>query len=392
MFQTGSLPVDTRPLVLYIEQKRRPVCPGLDGLEEERDMDDRENLTGIFRRTGYERMPAEYSVTPAVQAKLRDYVRRTGYRLPEPAWQSIPGCRQTNPKPEGFYRQYYDFPLAEGTSIDCFGVAHEPGSPQAMHMTRMRCPMERMTTLRELKAYEYPRFSERVTLLQKKMVLAARSQKKFAMGNMQCTVWEKAWNMRGMEVLMTDMALNEELADYHLDRVTQISVAQARNFALAGVDGLYLGDDIGMQRALMFSLEMYRRFLKPRLKQVIDAAKNIRPDIIVIYHSCGYAKPFIEDLIEVGVDVLNPVQPECMSFEELFTAYGDRLSFFGTLGTQTLMPFGTPEQVRETVNRNLDFAGPRGGLLVSPTHILEPEVPVENIVAFIDACRDYRPA
>lgn len=355
-------------------------------------MNDRENLTGIFRRTGYERMPAEYSMTPIMTAKMRDFVQQTGYRLPEPAWHNILGCRQTNPKKENFFAKYYDRPLAIGSSLDSFGVAHEPGSPQAMHMKRMRHPMERMATLKELQTYEYPRFSDKVTLLQKNMIRGARAKGKFAMGNMQCTVWEKAWYMRGMEVLMTDMALNEELADYHLDRVTEISVIHARNFALAGVDGLYLGDDIGMQRAPMFSLEMYRRYLKPRLKQVIDAAKNIHPGIIVIYHSCGYAKPFIEDLIDVGVDVLNPVQPECMSFEELFNTYSDRLSFYGTLGTQTLMPFGTPEQVRETVKRNLDFAGPRGGLLVSPTHVLEPEVPIENVVAFIDACRDYRPA
>jgi uroporphyrinogen decarboxylase len=94
-------------------------------------------------------------------------------------------------------------------------------------------------------------------------------------------------------------------------------------------------------------------------------------------------------LIEAGVDVLNPVQPECMDFKEIHAKYGDRLSFHGTIGTQTTMPFGTPEEVREAVFRNLEIAGRNGGLFVAPTHMLEPEVPIENVVAYINACREF---
>jgi uroporphyrinogen decarboxylase len=97
----------------------------------------------------------------------------------------------------------------------------------------------------------------------------------------------------------------------------------------------------------------------------------------------------IPQLIEAGVDVLDPIQPECMDFREIFDTYGDRLSFRGTIGTQSVMPFGTPEDVRRKVFENLDIAGPMGGLYVCPTHLLEPEVPVENVEAYILACRDY---
>ena len=106
----------------------------------------------------------------------------------------------------------------------------------------------------------------------------------------------------------------------------------------------------------------------------------------------GYVEPLRRDLpglIEAGIDVLNPVQPECMDFREIHERYGDRLSFHGTVGTQSVMPFGTPEDVRRTVFENLDIAGPDGGLYVCPTHLLEPEVPVENVIAYIEACRDY---
>jgi uroporphyrinogen decarboxylase len=93
--------------------------------------------------------------------------------------------------------------------------------------------------------------------------------------------------------------------------------------------------------------------------------------------------------MEAGIDVLNPVQPECMDFAELHATYGEVLSFHGTLGTQTTMPFGTPDEVRAVVRKNLAIAGPKGGLWVAPTHLLEPEVPIANVLAYVDACRNW---
>lgn len=122
---------------------------------------------------------------------------------------------------------------------------------------------------------------------------------------------------------------------------------------------------------------------------MIDAARAVKPDILIFYHSCGHVTELIPYLIEAGVDVLNPVQPECMDFREVYCRFGERLSFHGTVGTQSVMPFGTPEDVRQNVFENLDIAGKDGGLYVCPTHLLEPEVPVENVIAYIQACVDY---
>ena len=125
------------------------------------------------------------------------------------------------------------------------------------------------------------------------------------------------------------------------------------------------------------------------MAKIIAAAKEVKPDILISYHSCGFCKPFINDLIDAGVDILNPVQPECMDFKELFAAFGGRISFNGTIGTQQLMPHGTPEQVKAEVKRNLEIAGEKGGLFCCPTHMLEPEVPWENIEAYVEACRAF---
>jgi uroporphyrinogen decarboxylase len=192
-----------------------------------------------------------------------------------------------------------------------------------------------------------------------------------------------------MDLLMIDMAGEDEKAVFLLDKITDLACFRAARYAEARADILALGDDLGMQRSIVMSREMYRTWLKPRLKRVIDAAKAIKPDIIIQYHSCGYVTPLIPDLIEAGIDVLNPVQPECMDVEQVLGEFGGRISFNGTIGTQTTMPFGTPQEVQATVRRNLRLAGRHGGLLCCPTHMLEPEVPWENIEAYVEACRTW---
>ena len=354
-------------------------------------MTSRENIIGLFRRTGYERLMPDYSMVPDLQQRFEAYCRDTGYVPPERAYVGIPGVPEDLPRSQEFWRQFYDHPFKEGTWFSEYGVAWEPGSAACFHMRHMYHPLENMETVAELASYPYPTFGNEPTAQMLEAVKQGHAAGKFCMGGMQCTVWETAWYARGMEVMMMDMLEEPELADFVLDKVTENSVHRAQAFAKAGVDGLYLGDDIGMQRTGMMSLELYRRFLKPRLKKVIDAARAIKPDLIVLYHSCGYAKPYIDDLIEAGVDVLNPVQPESMDFRELYEQYKGRLSFCGVLGTQSIMPFGTPEEVRKATFAYMDLVGPQGGLLACPTHVLEPEVPIENVVAYLEACRDYRP-
>ena len=134
---------------------------------------------------------------------------------------------------------------------------------------------------------------------------------------------------------------------------------------------------------------MWRRWLRPRLTQVIAAARSVRRDILVLYHSDGNLSAIIPELVEIGVDILNPIQPECMDPAALKSQYGGRLSFWGTIGTQTTMPFGTPQQVKEEVRCRIETVGQGGGLLLGPTHTLQPDVPLANIVAFFEAVGEY---
>ena len=125
------------------------------------------------------------------------------------------------------------------------------------------------------------------------------------------------------------------------------------------------------------------------MQRAIAAAKSVNPDMLAFYHSDGDIRDIIPELIEIGVDVLNPVQPECMDPRAVKARYGDRLSFWGTIGTQTTLPFGTPDQVRQAVREMIDTVGVGGGLVLAPTHLVEPEVPWENLLAFVDEARRY---
>jgi uroporphyrinogen decarboxylase len=125
------------------------------------------------------------------------------------------------------------------------------------------------------------------------------------------------------------------------------------------------------------------------LRKVIDTAREINPDILIFYHSCGFITPFIDKLIETGIDILNPIQPECMDFDEIYDRYGDRLSFWGTPGIRQLLPYGTKEEVKEVALSRLRKCGQKRGLVLGPTHMVEPEVPRENLIAITEAAREY---
>ena len=155
------------------------------------------------------------------------------------------------------------------------------------------------------------------------------------------------------------------------------------------MDIIHLGDDVGMQDRMLISPELWREWLKPRMARIIAQSRRIRPDILFFYHSDGFIEPIIPDLIEIGINALNPVQPECMDPEEIKKTYGDRLAFWGTVGIQHTLPFGSPDDVEAEVKHRIETVGKNGGLYLSPAHVIAPEVPHENLHAFVKAAKKY---
>lgn len=204
------------------------------------------------------------------------------------------------------------------------------------------------------------------------------------------SVFERSWYLRGMEDLMMDMLAAPALAHWLFERTAALQQHAAEQFARAGVDIVITGDDVAGQKGMLMKLEMWREFLKPRLAATVRAVKRARSDTFVFYHSDGNVEPVIPDLIEIGIDILNPVQPECMDPAALKRKFGDRLSFWGTVSVQGTMPFGTPEQVRAEVRARIREVARGGGLILAPAHVLGPETPWENIVAFFEAADTVR--
>lgn len=259
------------------------------------------------------------------------------------------------------------------------------------HFFEMLYPMEDFETIEDFEKYPYPDAEADYDwkgLTQK--VKDIKSHDNIAVGEMDTTIFEIAWYLRGMEQFMVDMLTEPEMAEYHLDRITDMRCHMARKYMESGVDVLLLGDDVGTQRNMMMNIETWRRFFKPRLKKIINVAKECNPDILIDYHSDGNIEDIVPELIEIGVDILNPVQPECMDPVKMKTLYGDKLSFRGAIGTQTTMPFGTTEEVERVCREMIDKLGKGGGYILAPTHMLEPETPWENIETLIRVVKEFQ--
>jgi Uroporphyrinogen decarboxylase (URO-D) len=202
------------------------------------------------------------------------------------------------------------------------------------------------------------------------------------------TIFECAWALRGYERMLSDFALNPDLAEMILEIPYRYHLTAAKRLVQAGVDMIWIGDDVGSQRAMLISPRMWRKFLKPRLADFISEIKSINPSLKVAYHSDGVIYPIISDLIEIGLDVLNPIQPACMNPAELKKAYGDRLCFWGSIDEQHTLPFGTAEDVRSEILKRLKTVGKYGGLILGPTHHVQLDTPMENFWAMVKTITD----
>lgn len=198
------------------------------------------------------------------------------------------------------------------------------------------------------------------------------------------TLFETAWALRGLEQMMLDMVLDPDLANHILDIPYRYHLIAAKRLVRMGVDMIWTGDDVGSQHQMMISPRMWRKYLKPRMASFFSELKEINPEVKIAYHTDGNVVPIIPELIEIGLDVLNPIQPASMDPAEIKKKYGQKLSFWGTLDEQKTLPFGTPEEVAREVRQRLETVGYDGGLILAPTHHVQLDTPLENFWAMVD--------
>ena len=263
---------------------------------------------------------------------------------------------------------------------------------QAYHLRQMLHPLEVITDVGQLSRLPWENIHEPAAYAWlPKAVENIHAEGRVAVGGLQCTIFEFSWYLRGMDNLYVDWAEENGISDWLLDWFTERSVICARAYCRAGCDVVFLGDDIGTQRDMLMSVEMWREHLKPRLKKVIDAvrATQTKPTWIA-YHSDGNIQRVLPELIEIGVDILNPVQPECMPLDQVVAAYKDRLAFWGAIGTQTTLPFGSMGDIAAEVEHCADWVKRGAAFTISPTHVIEPDVPWANVLALVDAVKAIR--
>jgi uroporphyrinogen decarboxylase len=285
------------------------------------------------------------------------------------------------------YSSYYGKDeLPEGTKFNGHGAAQVPAG--FYHFWGYVSPLRNATNLAEIEAYPMDDMSDWDCSFMSDLVTTAHAEGKFTVGFVG-HIFESAWQLRGMEPFMVDMIDQPAWAEDLLERIAIQNMAKATAFARAGVDMIRCGDDVATQRGMMFSPDLWRRLIHSRWQRIWAEVKRIHPGAKIWYHSDGNIADIIGDLVAAGVDVLNPLQPECLDFDRAYRDHGQSITFDGCVGTQSTMPFGTPAEVRERVKFLIQTYGSDGGLMLCPTHVLEPEVPIANIDAFADACREF---
>lgn len=274
----------------------------------------------------------------------------------------------------------------ENIEIDEWGVGFRPGS--ISHLVQMIHPLQNSKDSKNIDEYPFPDRDALYRYEGLQEQINNWHKKDLPVACFAGSIFEQAWYMRGMENLLTDFIVNPSLAHALLDRITDILITVSKKVTELGIDVLILGDDIGSQHGLLMSLEHYRKFLKFRLKKVIEAAKSINSHIQVFYHSDGNIEEAIPDLIEIGVDILNPIQPECMDPAHIKLKYGKELSFWGAISLQKTLPFGTRDEIFQEVKLRVETIGRGGRYVLAPAHVIGSDVSWQNVVALCEAVHE----
>lgn len=195
------------------------------------------------------------------------------------------------------------------------------------------------------------------------------------------SLYERAWTMRGMEALMMDLLDEPQFATQLFQTIADYNIAQVQEAVKYDIDAVYFGDDWGQQRGLQMGPRLWKKFIYPAVKRMYAAVHAAGKKVFI--HSCGDVDELFDDLVEIGVNCFNPFQPEVMDVFSLMERYRGRLAFYGGLSTQRTLPYGSVADVRDETRRLLE-AGRAGGYLFGPAHAVEGDVPLENMLAFID--------
>ncbi|OHD74758.1 MAG: hypothetical protein A2V99_19520 [Spirochaetes bacterium RBG_16_67_19] len=292
------------------------------------------------------------------------------------------GCRFGGADPRLFHGE-----VKPETTFDEWGVGHWAGGAQATY-ERMYAPLAAARSVRDVEALPLPI----VHRLPDPSLPGRLRERGYPLFGYAGSIYEWSWWLRGMQSFLEDLLLAPAVAEAITHKVAAHTRALALATAQAGIEVLCFYDDAGMQTGLQLDPKLWRRFVKPRWREVLDTVRARFPECRFFLHSCGDIRAIVPDIAELGFHILHPVQPECMDLAEVKREFGRDLVLCATLSAQRLLPFGTPAQVREEVRRLAALFQEDGRGILCPSNRLQPETPWENVLAFAGEARALRPA
>lgn len=215
-----------------------------------------------------------------------------------------------------------------------------------------------------------------------------KNKDNFVLGAIGFSLYERAWILRGIEPILIDFLLNPLFVEELFDKIIEFNLVITKSLCKFPIDAFHFGDDWGQQEGLIIDPELWRKFFKKRLGKLYDTVHSA--GLPVSIHSCGDITEIIPDLIEIGVNMICPLQAEAMDFNFLKKEYGKDLAFWGGVSTQKTLPFGSPDDVRREIRERIKVLGKGGGYILAPSHELQGDIPVENMLAFIDEAQHQR--
>jgi uroporphyrinogen decarboxylase len=296
------------------------------------------------------------------------------------------GARQPDSKP--------DKPVGEDGYQDEFGVTRRK-PPGSLYYDLVKSPLAGPITIQEILNFPWPDPGEPgYTRGLRQELLDLRDDTDYAIVlQLPSPFVHITQFLRGFEDWFLDLAADQKLAGALFDATVEYTAALTEEILKAGgdlADVVATADDMGFQNGPIVSPELYRKLFKPRHHKYFDTVKKYT-SAFVHFHCCGSIYHLLDDLIELGVDVINPVQVSAKNMDSSLLAaeFGDRLSFWGAVDTQEVMPKGTTQEVRAEAKKRIEDLAPGGGYILGAVHNIQPEVPVENIIAMFEAAKEY---
>jgi uroporphyrinogen decarboxylase len=235
--------------------------------------------------------------------------------------------------------------------------------------------------------YRFPE-PDALSIKEKCVRLCESSRLQFSMYTIGFSLFERAWSLRGMENIMMDFVLEPVFVEELLDRIVDYNLKVVDLVSAYPVDCIFFGDDWGQQRGLIMGPDHWRRFIRPRIKRMYAHVKA--RGMYVAQHACGDIHEVFGDLVDAGMDIYNTFQPEVYDIQKMKRDFGGKVTFYGGVSTQRLLPRATPAEVTQEVARLIRVIGAGGGYIIAPTHSIPDDVPTANILALIESVRNQR--